>query len=166
MYHEHVHQVFQYVDRRLGRRWAEEVTAQTFAVAWQRRRDFDPDRGSPSAWLYGIAANLIRHHGRAETRQLRAFAASGADPTSVMDDAGRVADQLDAANEWPSVAAALADLRLEEREIITLYCWEGLSYQEIAQALDLPVGTVRSRLSRARARLSAAVGHCSDSEGA
>lgn len=156
--------IFRYAQRRLGPSMAEEIAAQTFAEAWRTRDRFDPERGTPAAWLYGIAANVIKRHHRDELRQLRAFASSGIDPAWTVEDAGRVVDRLDAGERWPLVAAALADMRPTDRDIITLYCWEDLTYQEVADALDLPIGTVRSRLSRARARLAATVGHGADQE--
>jgi RNA polymerase sigma-70 factor (ECF subfamily) len=60
---------------------------------------------------------------------------------------------VDAESSWPQVAAAVAELPAGERDALLLYAWEDLGYAEIAEALDIPVGTVRSRLSRARARL-------------
>lgn len=164
-YENHVGGIYRFAQRRLGPAMAEEITAQTFAEAWRTRDRYQPDRGTPAAWLYGIAANVIRHHRRDEVRQLRALAASGSDPAWVVEDANRVVERLHAGEEWPKVADALAGMKPKDRDIITLYCWEGLSYQEVADALDLPVGTVRSRLSRARTRLAAAVGRSQAGQG-
>ncbi|MBI2703901.1 MAG: RNA polymerase sigma factor [Actinobacteria bacterium] len=150
--------IYRYAQRRLGPSMAEEIAAQTFAEAWRTRDRYQSDRGTPAAWLYGIAANIIRRDRREEARQLRAFAASGTDPAWVVEDADRVIERLRAGDEWPKVADALAGMKPTDRDIITLYCWEGLTYREVADALDLPIGTVRSRLSRARTRLAAAVG--------
>ena len=163
-YENHVGPIYRYAQRRLGPSMAEEVAAETFAEAWRTRDRYDPERGTPAAWFYGIAANVIKRHRRDETRQLRAYSVTGTDPAWAVEDAGRIVARLEATDRWPLVAAALADMRPTDRDIITLYCWEDLTYQEVADALDLPIGTVRSRLSRARARLAATVGHGADRE--
>jgi RNA polymerase sigma factor (sigma-70 family) len=136
-----------YFARRLGASAAEELTAETFAVAYRRWGDLDPSR-PVRPWLYGIAANLLKHHWRSERRMLRAYARSGLDPALADDDVSL--DRLDAQAAGRTLAAALAELRHEEREILLLYAWAELTDAEIADALELPLGTVKSRLSRAR----------------
>jgi RNA polymerase sigma-70 factor (ECF subfamily) len=135
-----------YFARRLGASTAEELTAETFATAYRRWGDLDPSR-AVRPWLYGIAANLVRHHWRRERRMLRAYARSGIDPAVAEDDIS--SDRLDA-QAGAVLAAALAELRDQEREILLLYAWAELTDAEIADALELPLGTVKSRLSRAR----------------
>ena len=139
-----------YVARRLGVSVADDVTAATFAVAYRRWEVLDPGR-PVKPWLYGIASNLIRHHWRKERRMLRAYARTGADP--VLAESGISLDRLDAQAERAELAAALADLRQEECEVLLLHAWAELSDAEIAESLSLPLGTVKSRLSRARERL-------------
>ncbi len=95
-------------------------------------------------WLYGIAANVMRHHWRKESRMLRAYARTGVDPVCAEDEP---------AEDTRELAAALAELRRDEREILLLTAWAQLTDVEIAAALDLPIGTVKSRLSRARGKL-------------
>ena len=107
------------------------------------------------AWLFGIAANLLRRRARDEERRLRAFARSGVDP--VIEELDGVLARIDAQRSGPRLATALAGLSAGEREVVLLYAWAELSYDEIAVALSLPAGTVRSRLSRARARLTDAL---------
>lgn len=136
-----------FVARHLGATAAEEVTAETFAIAYRRWSDLDPSR-SPRPWLYGIASNLIKHHWRRERRMLRAYARSGIDPLLAED--GPSLERLAAQETAPILAAALADLRRAEREVLLLHAWAELSDAEIAEALSLPLGTVKSRLSRAR----------------
>jgi RNA polymerase sigma factor (sigma-70 family) len=104
-------------------------------------------------WLFGIAANLARRHRRTEVRRLRAYARTGRDP--LLDEHGDAPARLDAAAAGPRLAAALAELRAHDREALLLFAWAELSYEEISLALRIPVGTVRSRLHRARQALRA-----------
>jgi RNA polymerase sigma-70 factor (ECF subfamily) len=139
-----------YIARRLGVSAADDLTAETFAIAYRRWRDLDPAR-PVKPWLYGIASNLIQHHWRKERRMLRAHARTGADP--VLAEAGGSLARLNAQAQRAALAAALARLRREEREVLLLHAWAELSDAEIAESLSLPLGTVKSRLSRAREHL-------------
>lgn len=136
-----------YIARRLGVSVADDLTAETFAIAFRRWDQLDPAR-PVKPWLYGIASNLIRHHWRRERRMLRAYARTGTDPALV--DEGISLDRLDAQPKGARLAAALAELRHEEREVLLLHAWAELSDGEIAESLSVPLGTVKSRLSRAR----------------
>lgn len=138
-----------YIGRRLGASAADDLTAETFAIAYRRWGDLDPAR-PVRPWLYGIASNLIRHQWRRERRMLTAYARTGADPVFAEDTA---LDRLDAQAERATLAALLAGLRREERDVLLLHAWAELSDAEIAESLALPVGTVKSRLSRAREHL-------------
>lgn len=139
-----------YLARRLGASAADDLAAETFAVAF---RSWDRlDRARPvRPWLYGIAANLVRHHWRKERRMLRAYARTGVDPVLADDDSA--VERIDAEARHRELADALAQLRPDEREILLLHAWADLADSEIAAALGLPVGTVKSRLSRTRERL-------------
>lgn len=139
-----------YVTRRLGATAADDLTAEAFAIAYRRWHDLDQAR-SARPWLYGIASNLIRHQWRKERRMLRAYSRSGVDP--VLAEEGISLDRLHAQSERAALADALAGLRREEREVLLLHAWAELSDAEIAEALLLPVGTVKSRLSRAREQM-------------
>lgn len=139
-----------YLYRRLGSSIAEDLTAETFAIAYRRWDAFDQSR-PVRPWLYGIAANLVRHHWRKERRMLRAYAHAHLDPVAQDDDAATA--KLDAERQKRELAAALAKLRPEEREVLLLYAWAELSDAEIAEALSLPLGTVKSRLHRGRERM-------------
>jgi RNA polymerase sigma factor (sigma-70 family) len=139
-----------YLARRLGQSVADELAAETFAVAFRSWDRLDP-AGPVRPWLYGIAANLVRHHWRKERRMLRAYARTGVDP--VLAEVDEVAERLDAERRQRDLAKALAALRPAEREILLLHAWVELTDSEIAEALSLPIGTVKSRLSRARERL-------------
>jgi RNA polymerase sigma-70 factor (ECF subfamily) len=139
-----------YLARRLGASVADDVGAETFAVAFRSWDRLDPER-PVRPWLYGIAANLVRHHWRKEQRMLRAYARTGVDP--VLDDEDAVVERADADARQRELAEALAALRPDEREILLLHAWVELTDSEIAAALSLPVGTVKSRLSRTREKL-------------
>jgi RNA polymerase sigma factor (sigma-70 family) len=140
-----------YVYRRLGSSAADEIAAETFAVAYRRWGDLDPAR-PVRPWLYGIAANLLRHYWRKERRMLRAYARAGLDPVYQQDEEESV-ERADARAQKRVLAAALAELRPVEREILLLHAWAYLTDAEIAEALSLPIGTVKSRLHRAREQM-------------
>lgn len=148
VFDRHARTVFRFASRRVGSEVAEDVTAETFSIAFERRRGFDPERGAVLPWLLGIATNVIRNHRRAERRQLRAT--SRADV--VHDD---VDDRLDAAAAAPALARALSALTPGDRDAVLLFAWTPLGYDGVAQALGIPIGTVGSRLSRARRILRA-----------
>jgi RNA polymerase sigma factor (sigma-70 family) len=139
-----------YLRRRVGAAAADDLAAEAFAIAYARWDSFDQTRPL-RPWLYGIASNLAQHQWRSERRKLLAYARTGVDPvTSDLDNAlGRV----DADAKRRQLAAALAALRHEDRDILLLHAWAELTDAEIAAALSLPVGTVKSRLHRARAQL-------------
>ena len=143
--------VHRYVRRRIGVDVADDVTAATFAAAYAAWHRFDPSRPA-RPWLYGIATNLLRRHYRDEERKLRAYARTGIDPVGSVDES-EVVRRLDANAEQRTLALALAELRPEEREILLLHAWAELGDEEIAAALALPLGTVKSRLHRARGRV-------------
>src|SRR5207237_9652300 len=118
-------------------------------IAFERRKIFDTSRESALPWLYGIGSNLLLKHRRSEARRLRASARMAADD----ETPNRRTPALDARLLFPRVAAAIEALPAGEREALLLFAWEDLSYQSVAEALELPIGTVRSRLNRARAQL-------------
>lgn len=144
-----------YLHRRVGASAADDLAAETFAVAFRRWDGFDQARPL-RPWLYGIAANLVRHHWRDERRKLRAYARSGVDPVLVGDE--QALDRVDAESHKRVLADALAELRPVDREILLLHAWAELSDHEIAEALSLPLGTVKSRLHRTRERLGNRIG--------
>jgi RNA polymerase sigma-70 factor (ECF subfamily) len=140
-----------YLYRRLGSSAADDLAAETFAIAFRRWDDVDASR-PVRPWLYGIAANLLRHHWRKERRMLRAYARSGRDPIFGQDEDASV-ERADAQGQKRALAAALVELRPVERDVLLLHAWADLTDAEIAEALSLPVGTVKSRLHRARERI-------------
>ncbi len=143
--------VHRFIARRVGAPLADDIAAETFATAFRRRHSFDPSLGSPRAWLLGIANNLVREHWRAEQRMLALGSRLEAEPPSIGHEAAP--DAQVAAGLAPRVAEALASLPAEQRDVLLLHAWGGLPDNEVAVALGLPAGTVRSRLWRARSAL-------------
>ena len=149
----HAGLLFRFLVRRVGPDVGDDLLGETFRIAFERRASFDVERASARPWLYGIATNLLARHRRAEARRLRATAALAGRASVAVDPTEGVAGAVDAAVRWQAVTEAVADLPDGERDALLLYAWEELSYEEVAAALDVPVGTVRSRLNRARRRL-------------
>ncbi|MFE6175217.1 RNA polymerase sigma factor [Streptomyces sp. NPDC056464] len=134
---------------------AEDVMAATFLEAWRLRDRVDPEGGSLRPWLLGIATNTARNQYRSNRRYRAAAGAAAAAELSVPDHADEVADRVDDRRRVSTALTALAKLRGPEREVVTLCLVEGLDYEAAAVALGIPVGTVASRLSRARKKLRA-----------
>jgi RNA polymerase sigma factor (sigma-70 family) len=149
--------VHRYVVRRLGSDAADDVTAETFTVAFARRARFDLSRPDARPWLLGIATNLIRGHRRTELRRWRAMARAAPAATEE-PESDRAAARMTAQAARRGLAAALARLSQPQRDVLLLHAWAELDYEEIAVALGVPVGTVRSRLHRARGVLRDALG--------
>jgi len=156
VFDRHYQPIYAYAARRLGPDLAEDVAAETFLVAFDRRADYDQARLDARPWLYGIASNLVARHGRAESRRYRTLARSAErDVVEPHDDL--VAGRVDAAAVRGRLARALAGLRRPVRDVLLLVAWAGLSQQEAAVALDIPAATARSRLHRARRQMRRAL---------
>jgi RNA polymerase sigma factor (sigma-70 family) len=154
LFDRHADEIHRYASRRLGGAYvtaADDVTSETFLAAFRKRTSYDQTRPDARPWLYGIASNLIGRHRRTELRWLRARARSP-QPDSVGFEQSSV-ERVAARQLEPHLAAALAALSAAERELFLLVAWAELSYQEAGEALNLPIGTVRSRLSRTRVKL-------------
>ncbi|MEV0485691.1 RNA polymerase sigma factor [Streptomyces sp. NPDC050508] len=132
---------------------AEDIVSLTFLDAWRLRGKVDEEGGSLRPWLLGIATNVTRNTRRAARRHAAAVSRLPRDEVE-RDFADEVAARLDDKAELALVRTALATLRRAEREVLALCVWSGLDYRAAAEALGVPVGTVRSRLSRARAKLA------------
>jgi RNA polymerase sigma factor (sigma-70 family) len=146
IFERHFDVIYRYLARRVGADLAQDISSFVFLAALERRGRYKLDRANALPWLYGIAANKLRRHRRSEERRLRAVADTGiADEAAVC-----TSTSIDRA-----VAGALVSLAPRDREVVFLSTWADLSYEEIADALDIPIGTVRSRLNRARRTLRA-----------
>ena len=158
LFDRHATTMFRYFVRRVGPDQADSLLGELFRVAFERRVSFDTTRREARPWLYGIASNLLAKHRRREARRLQATARLVRRTTTPADPFDDVDARLDAADLWTRVAAAIATLPPGERDALLLFAWEDLPYDQVASALDIQVGTVRSRLNRARARLRELVG--------
>jgi RNA polymerase sigma-70 factor (ECF subfamily) len=155
LFDAHALPLHRYLARRVGLETANDLVSETFLAALNQRHSYDPARGEVRSWLYGIATNLLRRHTRTEVRGLRAQARSAAANASEDSHDSRVAARVDAAVLAAQLAGALADLSDGDRDVLLLTSWAGLDSTEIADALGIPVGTVRSRLHRVRRTLRA-----------
>jgi RNA polymerase sigma factor (sigma-70 family) len=157
LYDKYSRAVHRYAATRAGESVADDVMSQTFLAAFESRKSFDHRWEDARPWLFGIATNLLRRHHRTEARRLKAFA-KAAGRGSYDDGADRVAERLDAAAATANLSAAMRKLSAADRECLLLYAWADLTYEGIATATGVPVGTVRSRLNRARRILRDAAG--------
>ncbi|MBP2324384.1 RNA polymerase sigma-70 factor (ECF subfamily) [Kibdelosporangium banguiense] len=149
IFDRHAPYVHRYLARRLGLQAADDLVAETFLVAFGKRKRYDHNRTDARPWLYGIATNLVGQHRRDEAKQLRLRNAISPEP-DVASHAERVVAQVAAQAMGQLLGTALAELSTGDRDVLLLVAWEGLTYDQVAMALDIPVGTVRSRLNRAR----------------
>jgi RNA polymerase sigma factor (sigma-70 family) len=147
IFERHYDAILRYGRQRLGHDVGEEIAARTMVIAFDRRAAYDARFRSARPWLFGIATNLIRHHIRDERVHIAAIARLPIDPD--LDDEDMV-DRLDADRRRPLLLKALMELRREDRDAFILLAVSGLSYAEIAHALDIAEGTVGSRIHRAR----------------
>ena len=165
VFDQHYDAVHRYLARRVGPDLADDLAAETFTEAFDVRLRFDTERPDARPWLFGIATNLLRHHYRSEARRLRAYARLDR-PATANDTFGEIETRLDAERAGPVIAAAVASLSADERDVLLLLAWADLRYEEIAVALRIPIGTVRSRLHRARRRLRELIGESGQYTGA
>jgi RNA polymerase sigma-70 factor (ECF subfamily) len=154
LFDRHGATLLRFLARRVDPSEAEGLLGEVFRIAFERRAGFQQERDTARPWLYGIGANVVAKHHRSESRRVRATARLAARRSLSEDPAERAIPATDARASWNRVADAVADLPPGERQALLLYAWEELSYDEIAEVLGVPVGTVRSRLNRARARLA------------
>ena len=157
IFNRHAPTIHRYLARRLDRDTADDLVGEVFLVAFRRRERYDCARSSALPWLYGIATNLIGQSRRDEARSYRLLARLAPEPDEDCH-AERVAAIVAAGAVRGLLLAALGRLTPGDRDVLLLIAWEGLTYDEVASALDIPVGTVRSRLNRARRKVRAELG--------
>jgi RNA polymerase sigma factor (sigma-70 family) len=155
LFERHARVVGAFAARRVGYDAAEDILSETFLVAFRRRRDFDAAWESARPWLLGIASRLIRKHRSREAAQWRAFAAAASRGEPATDGAIDAAgSRTDALADLRALAPKIAKLSAGDRETLLLYAWGDLTYEQVALAQGIPVGTVRSRLNRVRRKLA------------
>jgi RNA polymerase sigma factor (sigma-70 family) len=153
IFERHFDAISRYLRRRLDRATADDLAADVFTTAFARRSSYDRSRPDARPWLYGITANLVRSHTRREARELEALAARRDSAAAEPAQDENLPTSLES-----NVARALLALSPVDREVLLLSAWADLAYDEIAVALNVPVGTVKSRLNRARNVLKRALG--------
>lgn len=157
LFDRHAVSVFRYAAQRLGDHPAEDVMSETFLVAFERRSAYDQAVRDARPWLLGIATRLLRKHARVEAVAWRGMTADLAAQVApdLIEQAG---SRIDAERLSRRLGRALARLSAADRDTLLLYAWGELEYAAIATAMQVPVGTVRSRLNRARRILRRASG--------
>ncbi|MEV5823055.1 RNA polymerase sigma factor [Micromonospora haikouensis] len=157
LYDRHAASLYRYAHGRVGADVVDDVVSETFLIAFRRRHRYDVSRLDARPWLFGILTKEISHHRRRERAHYRAMARCGL--TDVLPDSAEQAVATAAAQALRvPLSRALSDLPARDRDVLLLIAWAGLSYEETAQAMSIPVGTVRSRLNRARRKVSNALG--------
>jgi RNA polymerase sigma factor (sigma-70 family) len=146
-----------YLAGRVGVDVADDLVAETFLIALRRRATYDPGQAPVRGWLYGIATNVLRNHIRQEVRGFRLSAKVRLREQPVENHDTVIAAQVDAAARVRTLTAELAGLSEQDRDVLLLTSWAGLEPSEIAAALGLRAGQVRSRLHRVRQRLQNAL---------
>ncbi|MGC4885580.1 RNA polymerase sigma factor [Micromonospora sp. DT227] len=157
LYDRHAAVLYRYACARVGAEFADDVVSETFLAAFRRRRRYDTSRPDARPWLFGILTKEISHHRRRERAHYRAVARSCTSDAD-QDSSERALARASAHEIRVPLAKALATLAARDRDVLLLIAWGELSYEETAQAVGIPVGTVRSRLHRARRKLAAELG--------
>src|SRR6266536_1125707 len=152
LFERHAKSVYNYCFRRTAD-WAlaEDLTSVVFLEAWRHREELPAHRDSLVPWLYGVASNVLRNHRRSSRR--REALLKRLSPEDLPDFSDDLVDRLDATRQMQEILEVIERLPLRQQDVLSLCLWEGLSYEETAFALGLPVGTVRSRLARAKASI-------------
>ena len=145
-----------YVSRRTDVGVADDVVSETFLVAFTGRRSFQPDALDARPWLFGIATTLLKKHRRLEAQAWRAVVAGSIRETDY-NEANESDARLDAQRAIGSLSVAISRMPARDRDVLLLSAWGDLDYEEISKALGIPVGTVGSRLNRARRYLRSAM---------
>jgi RNA polymerase sigma factor (sigma-70 family) len=153
LFDRYARDVYNFVFRRMAS-WdlAEELTSAVFMEAWRRRTEVEVEHISLRPWLFGVALNLLRNRSRSVQR--RGAAEARLQPETAPDFAEDLASRIDDERLMRRTLEVFEDLSADEQDVLGLAAWEGLSYIEIAVALGVPIGTVRSRIHRARRHLT------------
>jgi RNA polymerase sigma factor (sigma-70 family) len=148
IYNRHVGSILRYARRRLGETAGEDVATEVFVRAFKHRASFASQHPTALPWLYWLAGQVIGDHARAERRRLRLLSRLAETAAPASTDSAGVKPGL-----GPEVVRGLRRLTEADRETLLLVVWGELTYEEAAAAVGVPVGTVRSRISRARRQL-------------
>lgn len=129
---------------------ADDLLSEVWLAAYRSRGQYDATRAEVAAWVFGIARNVLLAHVRSEQRRTGV----PAHDDRPVDEWDAIDRRLDAAGHAPALRRALAALPADERDVLLLVAWEQLTPTEAAAALGIPAGTARSRLHRARGRIT------------
>jgi RNA polymerase sigma-70 factor (ECF subfamily) len=146
LFDRHYSRIHRFCSARAGRDAADDLASETFVIAFRRRADYDVTYPDAAPWLFGIAVNVVRAFRRRELLRRRT-----ADPG--LFAVGSPADSSEESGRSDALRAALRGLSARDRDLIVLFAWAGLTYGQLGESLGMPVGTVRSRLSRVREHL-------------
>lgn len=163
IFERHYPAVFRFVTAAVGRTDGPDLASEVFVRAFAARHRYRLTYPDARPWLWGIASNLVSGYYRSQARERRAYRRIPRPPAFEPDSSGETVDRVATQAKRPHLAAAMAQLRSDEADVVVLFAVGGLSYAEIAQALEIPEGTVRSRLSRARHRLRNLLGPIGES---
>lgn len=164
LYERYCDRLFNYALRRTASwEFAEDVVSTVFLEAWRHRRDvqFEDDRAL-AGWLFGVATNVLHNQDRTRRRHRAALARLRA-MSPIPDLADHAADRIAGEQQAQELSQLVKRLPSREREALAMVAWAGLDYAEASIALGVPVGTVKSRVARARQRLRRL--RCSDVSG-
>jgi RNA polymerase sigma-70 factor (ECF subfamily) len=149
LFDRHFDPIHSYLARRVGGQLADDLASEVFLQAFEARSRYDGTQPNARPWLYGIASRLLSHHYRDEQRRLLAYARAASEVT-VTDSTDEADARTDAAAAAPRITEALAAVPPGDRDALFLFVWGSLTYDEVGRALEIPTGTVRSRIHRAR----------------
>lgn len=158
VFDRHFATIHRYLERRVGRDGADELSGEVFRIAFEHRKRFRPVYESALPWLYGLATNLLLKRWRGEARHARAVGRLDVVSRNGGGEHDESDDRVTATAARARLLDALARLPAGDRDVVVLVAWEELTYEEVAAALDIPLGTVRSRLNRARQTLRELLG--------
>jgi RNA polymerase sigma factor (sigma-70 family) len=156
IFERHAEAVHRYLARRVQRQAVDDLLAESFVIAFRTRGTYKHAYLDARPWLFGIATNVVHHHRRSEGRRLAMVrrVRQGISPDdALVDVADDVVSRHELEDQFELVRSALSQVDEKYLDVLTLFTGPQLSYEEISRALGIPVGTVRSRLSRARTHL-------------
>jgi RNA polymerase sigma factor (sigma-70 family) len=157
IFERHAGALHKYLSKRSNHSNVDDLLSETFIAAFRGRRNYNLTFEDARPWLYGIAVNTLRHHRRSEVRRL-SHEGEVRPENSGEDLAERVVSAIVEQDELDRVRRALELVDDRFVDVLMLIAGPALTYEEIARALDIPIGTVRSRASRGRAQLRELLG--------
>ncbi len=153
----HAEALHRYFSKRSPHSALDDLVSETFLTAFRSRQNYDTSYLDARPWLFGIATNVLRHHRRSEGRRI-ARIGRWHSPESEQDRTEEVESGMVADTEASKIQSALEQVDERYRDVLMLVAGPGLTYEEVARALGIPVGTVRSRMSRGRTQLRELLG--------